>query len=100
MNHLKSPQFAYAAFEAGASIILIALAEAAAILTGTVSLREAAAASILAAIPILNRLKEGVKDSMRAQSGSAIPSDVQAVNPSPVIPSPAQPSYGQKLEGM
>lgn len=77
MNHLNSPQFRYAAFEAGISVALILLAETAAVLQGTINGREALAAGTLALIPLLNRLKEGIKDSMRAANGAVVPSDVQ-----------------------
>jgi hypothetical protein len=60
----------------GLAYLAVVLAAGAAYISGQSDGRATVAGLILAAIPIVNRLREGVADAVRDESGAVLPADV------------------------
>lgn len=76
-NVLGSPQFKWALYQAAMSLAAAACVAFAPWLLGAVTVKFALAGLLGAAVPVLNRLREGVGDATRADQGSVLERDVQ-----------------------
>lgn len=84
-QYLHSPQFQWSAWQSALAYLAVVLAAGAAYVSDQADGRATVAGLILALIPIINRLREGVADAVRDDSGAVIPSDVTANTTSHVI---------------
>jgi hypothetical protein len=75
-QYLASPQFQWSAWQSLLAYLAVVLAAGAAYISGQSDGRATVAGLILAAIPIVNRLREGVADAVRDESGAVLPADV------------------------
>jgi hypothetical protein len=75
-QYFSSPQFQWSAWQSGLAYLAVLLAAGASYISDQSSGRATFAGLILAAIPIVNRLREGVADAVRDESGAVLPADV------------------------